>query len=65
MARIERFVALDVHKHYVMVAAIDAAQEVVLPPRKLSLERFGQWAPEHLSQTDLVVREATTNAWTL
>jgi transposase len=62
---VERFVALDVHKHYVMVAAIDAAQQVVLTPRKLSLERFAQWAPEHLAPTDQVVLEATTNAWTL
>jgi transposase len=65
MAPVERFVALDVHKHYVMVAAIDAAQQVVLAPRKLSLERFAQWAPEHLQPTDQVVLEATTNAWTL
>jgi transposase len=62
---IARFVALDVHKHYVMVAAIDAAQQVVLAPRKLSLERFAQWAPEHLQPTDQVVLEATANAWTL
>jgi transposase len=65
MAPVERFVALDVHKHYVMVAAIDAAQQVVLTPRKLSLERFAAWAPEHLQPTDQVVLEATTNAWTL
>jgi transposase len=65
MALVERFVALDVHKHYVMVAAIDAAQQVVLTPRTLSLERFAQWAPEHLRPTDQVVLEATTNAWTL
>src|SRR5690348_14711698 len=62
---VERFVALDVHKHYVMVAAIDAALQVVLAPRKLSLERFVAWAPEHLQLTDQVVLEATTNAWTL
>ncbi len=36
MAAVERSVALDVHKHSVMVAAIDAAQQVVLAPRKLS-----------------------------
>jgi transposase len=65
MAAIERYVALDVHKHYVMVAAIDATQQVVLAPRKLSLERFTSWAPEHLSASDQVVLEATTNAWTL
>jgi len=65
MALVERFVGLDVHKHYVMVAAIDATQQVVLTPRKLSLERFVAWAPEHLQPTDQVVLEATTNAWTL
>jgi transposase len=64
MAAVERYVALDVHKHYVMVAAIDAAQHVVLTPRKLSLERFAAWAPEQLRPTDQVVLEATTNAWT-
>jgi transposase len=50
-----RLVALDVHKHYVMVAAINAAQQVVLAPRKMSLERFAAWAPDHLPQTDQVV----------
>jgi len=65
MEAIERYVALDVHKHYVMVAAINAAHEVVLTPRKMSLERFAQWAPEHLTQSDQVVLEATANAWTI
>jgi len=65
MESIERYVALDVHKHYVMVAALNAAQEVVLTPRKLSLERFTHWAPEHLTPKDQVVLEATVNAWTL
>jgi transposase len=48
-----------------MVAAINAAQEVVLTPRKMRLERFAQWAPAHLTPNDQVVLEATTNAWTL
>lgn len=64
MDPIERYVALDVHKHYVMVAAIDATQQIVLPPRKLSLERFAQWAREQLTPRDQVVLEATVNAWT-
>jgi transposase len=65
MDPVERYVALDVHKHYVMVAAIDAAQQIVLAPRKVSLERFAQWAPDHLTQRDPVVLEATANAWTV
>jgi transposase len=31
----------------------------------MSLERFAHWAPDQLTQTDQVVLEATTNAWTL
>ena len=33
----ERYVALDVHRDYVVVGAVDAQQEVVLAPRRLSL----------------------------
>jgi hypothetical protein len=61
MALSERFVALDVHQHDSMVAAIAASQiaaaaasqEVVLtPPPKMSLERFAQGAPDQLAATD-------------
>src|SRR5262249_45036919 len=47
-----------------MVAAIAAAQQIVLPPRQRSRERFAQWAPEQLTQRDQGVLEATGNAWT-
>jgi transposase len=59
----QRFVALDVHKSYVMVGALNAQQEVVLHPRRVSLAEFGDWAQKHLQPTDEVVLEATTNAW--
>jgi transposase len=59
----KRFVGLDVHKHYVMVGAVNRAQEMVLPPRKVSLVEFEGWAKKHLRPTDEVVLEATTNAW--
>ena len=29
-----RFVALDVHRHYLMVGAVDSQQQVVLSPRR-------------------------------
>jgi len=60
-----RFVALDVHKQYVMVGAVDARQEVVLPPRRVALVEFPDWARDHLTTTDAVVLEATANAWSL
>jgi len=59
----KRYVGLDTHKQYVMVGAVNAAQEVVLPPRKVSLIEFEAWAKKHLRPTDEVVLEATTNAW--
>jgi transposase len=61
----KRYVGLDVHKHYVMVGAVNRLQEMVLPPRKVSLVEFEGWARKHLRPTDEVVLEATTNAWYL
>jgi transposase len=59
----QRFVALDVHKNYVMVGAVNAQQEVILKPRRVSLVELDGWAQKHLQPTDEVVLEATTNAW--
>jgi transposase len=61
----KRYVGLDVHKHYLMVGAVNASQEVVLPPRKVSLIEFEGWAKKHLRPTDEVVLEASTDAWYL
>ncbi len=41
---IRRYVALDLHKEYVMVGAMSAAQEWVLRPRKVEMVRFREWA---------------------
>jgi len=59
-----RFVALDVHKAYVVIGAVDATQTVVLPPRRVSLAQFADWVGQHLFPTDQVVLESTINAWT-
>jgi transposase len=59
----KRYVGLDVHKYYVMVGAVNKVQEMVLPPRKVSLVEFEGWAKKHLRPSDEVVLEATTNAW--
>ncbi len=60
---IERYVALDVHKRYCMVGAVDSEQHVVMQPRKVAMEGLENWAKEHLKQTDAVVFEASVNAW--
>src|SRR5581483_522010 len=60
-----RFVAFDVHKAYVLVAALDASLEVVLSPRRVRMDALPTWAAQFLHPTDRVVLEATTNTWTL
>ena len=59
----ERYIAIDLHKHYLMIGGLDVHQRVVLHPRKLDLERWPAWAQANLQPTDAVVIEATTNAW--
>src|SRR5574341_592208 len=59
----KRLVGLDTHQQYVMVGAVNAAQEVVLLPRKVSLLELEAWAKKHLRPTDEVGLEATSNAW--
>jgi transposase len=60
-----RFIAIDIHKSYLMVGAIDAEQRIVLQPRKVELHHFLAWSQTKLLPTDAVVLEATTNAWTI
>ncbi len=59
----ERYLALDIHKHYVVVGGVNAQQQVILPPRRLNLGEWALWLPQHVQPTDAVVLEATTNAW--
>jgi transposase len=58
-------VALDVHRQYLMVGAVDIQQQVVLSPRRFGFAAFTEWASIHLTHADAVVLEATSNAWLL
>jgi transposase len=62
---LQRYIALDIHKHYVMVGGLNAGYEVVLPARRLGISRYADWAAKHLRPTDAVVLEASTNTWVL
>jgi transposase len=57
-----RFVALDIHRKYLVVGAVDQEQQVVLPPRRFGFEAFSAWANSHVGPTDAVVLEATSQA---
>ena len=60
-----RFVALDIHRKYLVIGAVDPQQQVVLTPRRFGFEAFSDWAKTHLTPSDAVVLEATANAWLL
>jgi transposase len=60
---IERFLALDIHKHYVLVGGMNSLREWVLRPRKVQMSRFPEWVQKNMKPTDEVVLESTSNAW--
>ncbi len=60
---IERFIAIDIHKQYVMVGAQNHQQEWTLRPRRVPISRFRAWAEKHLQPGDAVVLETTGSVW--
>lgn len=58
-----RYVALDIHKHYCVVAAVDRDGKVVLPPVRVEHQDLEGWLKKNLRPSDHVVIESTTNAW--
>jgi hypothetical protein len=60
---IERYWGIDLHKHYLVVGGVNAKQEIVLSPRRVDLDVWPKWAQAQLTPADVVVVEATTNAW--
>jgi transposase len=61
----DRFVGLDVHKHYLIAAAVDADRQEVMGPRRVPLVRLDTWVHKTLTPQDAVVFESTTNAFQL
>jgi len=60
-----RYIGLDIHKEYVLAGGQNVAQEWVMQPRRISMERFQEWAIANLRKGDAVVLETTTNVWDL
>jgi transposase len=58
-----RYVALDIHKYYSVVAGVDREGKEVLAPQRVEHLDLEEWLPKHLLPTDRVVIESTTNAW--
>ena len=62
-ARAIRYVALDIHKHYCVIAGVDREGRVLLQPVRIEHADLESWLKKHLGSTDQVVLESTTNAW--
>jgi transposase len=58
-----RYIALDIHKHYSLVAGVDRDGQEILPACRVEHEDLEAWLEKHLLSTDRVVIESTTNAW--
>ena len=58
-----RYVTLDVHKQYCVVAGVDRDGRVMLHPMRVEHPDLEGWLKKHLLATDHVVIESTTNAW--
>jgi transposase len=60
---IDRYFAIDIHKHYVLLGGMNSQKEWVLRTRKVRMSRFPEWVQTNLKPTDAVVIESTSNAW--
>lgn len=58
-----RYVALDIHKHYCVIAGVDREGRVLLQPVRVEHADLEGWLKKNLRASDQVVLESTTNAW--
>jgi transposase len=58
-----RYLALDIHKHYSVVAGVNFEGQVVLEPVRIEHADLECWLAKHIQPTDYIVIESTTNAW--
>ena len=58
-----RYIALDIHKYYSMVAGVDREGKEILAACRVEHLDLENWLAKHLLRTDRVVIESTTNAW--
>src|SRR3990172_5258779 len=58
-----RNLALDIHKHYSVVAGVNFEGQVILEPVRIEHADLENWLAKHIQPTDYVVIESTTNAW--
>ena len=56
---IPRYIGMDLHKDYAVVAAVDRDQREVLAPCRIEMEQLAEWVTDHLTKQDEIMLEAT------
>jgi hypothetical protein len=57
-----RYFGVDVHKDYVMVAAVDGSSGEIIEPVRIEMTKLKDWVDKHLTQDDEVALEVS-NQW--
>ena len=60
---ITRFFGMDIHQDFAVLTAVDAQQQVIFPAVKVAMPQLPAWAAQHLTRSDALVLEVTTNTW--
>ncbi len=61
----QRFIGLDIHKHYLIAIGVDEQLNQVLGPQRVRLAYLEGWIRRTLTPGDAVVIEMTTNTWSI
>lgn len=60
-----RYLGLDTHKAFVVAAAVDEQQQVLMEPQRVKMSDLAEWAARTLTPQDQVVIEVTSNTWSI
>jgi transposase len=58
-----RYFGIDIHKHYVVIAAVDEKQQTLLEPTRVEMDDLSCWVKEYLTREDTVALEVSSNSW--
>jgi len=59
----KRFFGFDVHQEFIVAVAVDAGQNAVYKPRKITSDEFEKWVAKTLTREDEAVIEAMSGSW--
>ena len=59
----KRYVGMDVHRSFVMVAAVTKDLTLVARPQKVAIQELKDWVDSHLTFEDEIALEASSSSW--